>query len=87
MSIQLTEEQSKAIEQAKDTLPSLTDPRTQKTYVLVSIDIFERVKALVNGEGYALADTYGAQVDSAMKAGWNDPAMDAYDDYDAHRKP
>lgn len=45
----------------------------------------------VLGKDYAMAillsDTYGAQLDSAMKAGWEDPAMDEYNDYDAHRKP
>jgi hypothetical protein len=87
MSIRLTEDQSKALEQAKDTPPSVTDPRTQKTYVLVGLDVFERVKALVHDDEYALPDTYRAQLASAMKAGWNDPAMDEYNDYDAHRKP
>lgn len=87
MSIELTEDQSKAVEQAGDKSPSVTDPRTRKTYVLVSAEVFERIRALVGDADYALADTYRAQVDSAMEAGWNDPAMDEYNDYDAHRKP
>ena len=33
-----------------------------------------------------LAETYRAQFDAAMKAGWDDPAMSDYDDYDAHRQ-
>jgi hypothetical protein len=85
MNIELTEEQSKAIEQTRDQPPCVTDPRTHKTYVLVGADLFERMKSLV-GDGYALSDTYRAQMDSAMKAGWNDPAMNDYNNYDAHRK-
>jgi hypothetical protein len=84
MSIELTEEQSKAIEQAAGAPPSVTDPRTQKTYVLITMDVFQQIKSLVGSEAEALADTYPAQLDSAMKAGWGDPAMDEYNDYDAH---
>ncbi len=29
-----------------------------------------------------LADSYPAQMESAMRAGWADPAMDEYNDYD-----
>ncbi len=85
MNIERTEEQSKVVEHAGDRLPSVTDPRTRTTYVLVSAEVFERVKALVDS-AYDLSDTYRAQIDSAMRAGWSDPAMDDYNDYDAHRK-
>jgi hypothetical protein len=87
MGIILTEDQSRAIEQADEIPPKITDPRTRRTYVLVTVDVFDRIKALVGDTDYALADTYRAQLDSAMKAGWDDPAMDEYADYDAHKKP
>ena len=32
-----------------------------------------------------LADTYHAQLESAMKAGWADPIMDEYNHYDVAR--
>lgn len=32
-----------------------------------------------------LSDTYTAQIESAMRAGWGDPRMDEYNDYDQHR--
>ncbi len=86
MSIELTEEQSKAIEQAGAT-PAVIDPRTQKSYVLLSAEMFDRLKAILPAAEDSLADTYRAQLDSAMRAGWNDPAMDDYNDYDARRKP
>jgi hypothetical protein len=86
MHIELTEDQSKAIERAGDKTPSVTDPRTRKSYVLVGAEFFERIKALVGDGDYALVDTYRAQLDSAMRAGWSDPAMDEYNDYDAHHR-
>jgi hypothetical protein len=50
MTIQLTDDQSKAIEQAGGTPPSVIDPRTQKAYVLLSREAFERFTALEAGE-------------------------------------
>jgi antitoxin (DNA-binding transcriptional repressor) of toxin-antitoxin stability system len=32
-----------------------------------------------------LDDTIAAQVESALEAGWSDPLMDEYNDYDSHR--
>ena len=49
MTIQLTDDQSKAIEQAGGTPPSVIDPRTQKAYVLLSREAFERFTALEAG--------------------------------------
>jgi len=60
----------------KEGIPlKLVDPVTGEAYLLVRESEFD-----------SLADTYGAQVESAMRAGWNDPAMDEYNDYDRHRK-
>jgi len=86
MTIELTEAQSKALEQAGSAPPSVTDPRTQKTYVLISTETFDQIRALVPQDDYTLTDTYRAQIDAAMRAGWNDPVMDDYNNYDAHRK-
>jgi hypothetical protein len=34
----------------------------------------------------AIAETYTAQERVASATGWDDPLMDEYNDYDAHRK-
>ena len=60
----------------------LIDEQTHIAYVLVPVGEFQRLKAAVEDE---LGDSYAAQIESAMQAGWNDPRMDEYDDYDAHR--
>ena len=36
-------------------------------------------------DGHEISDTYAAQIESAMRAGWADPKMDEYNDYDIHR--
>lgn len=52
----------------------------------MSPDNLEDDDELVNLAEDSLADTYWAQIDSAMRAGWDDPVMDEYNDYDAHLK-
>ena len=60
----------------------LVDERTHAAYVLVPAEEFHRLRTAADDD---LADTYRAQVESAMRAGWGDPIMDEYNDYDAHR--
>ena len=61
----------------------LVDEQTDTAYVLVSAREFQRLKTAANDE---LGDTYAAQRESAMRAGWDDPRMDEYNDYDAQRR-
>jgi hypothetical protein len=49
------------------------------------MEVFDRIKAMIPEEEDSVRDAYRAQLDSAMRAGWDDPAMDDYNDYDAHR--
>jgi hypothetical protein len=39
------------------------------------------------GEGFRLPETYPAQERAAGAAGWDDPELNEYDEYDEHRKP
>ncbi|MCI0334816.1 MAG: hypothetical protein L0228_16505 [Planctomycetes bacterium] len=82
MSIELSNDQKHALDIAGTPL-KVVDPRTGSVYVLVDDTAFQLFQALV---GDNLADTYQAQIDSAMRAGWDDPAMDDYNDYDKHRE-
>ena len=61
------------------------DPVDQKVYFLVAGDLYERFRALFNDEDFDIRETYAAQSKVAGKAGWDDPEMDAYDDYDSAR--
>jgi hypothetical protein len=81
MSIELTEDLRTAVESIGTPL-RLVDSHSGQVYVLVNESSFARWQSLVGDE---LADTYPAQVESAMRAGWNDPEMDEYNDYDRHR--
>ena len=63
----------------------LVDGLSGGRYVVVSADQYARVSALLTSEEFSVAETYAAQSEALAKAGWNDPELDAYDDYDAHR--
>ena len=54
-------------ELAKPDPPTLRDPRTNQTYVLVRADVYERMRAVIDGV--------------TKRAGWDDPALDAYEQY------
>ena len=83
MSLELSNDQRQAVD-AEGTPLKIVDPRTGNVYVLVQQTVFERVWSVLADE---LAETYPAQMESAMRAGWDDPVMDEYNDYDRHRKP
>ena len=60
----------------------LIDEQTHRAYVLLSADEFYRLRTAPEED---LGDTYTAQIESAMQAGWGDPRMDEYNDYDSRR--
>ena len=82
MSLELSNDQRQAVD-AQGTPLKLVDPRSGSIYVLVDESVFQRLQSLFGDD---LADTYQAQIESAMRAGWADPVMDDYNDYDRHRK-
>jgi hypothetical protein len=57
----------------------LIDEQTHAAYVLLRTEEFRRLAA---GNEDELGDTYFAQIESAMRGGWDDPRMDDYDNYD-----
>ena len=81
MILELSDDLQRAVDSAGTPL-KMVDPRSGKEYVLVAHSIVQPTSPPVDD----LADTYRAQVESAMRAGWNDPSMDEYNDYDSHRR-
>jgi hypothetical protein len=82
MMVKLPEE-LRAVVAARPGVPvELVDEQTHTAYVLVSAEEFHRLRSAGETD---LSDTYAAQMESAMGAGWGDPRMDEYNEYDAHR--
>jgi hypothetical protein len=74
----LTPELRQAIDQAGDQPVRLLDPETQKTYVLLSAETYERLRAVFDDSDFDVKETYPL-VWQAMKEEWEDPSMDVYD--------
>jgi hypothetical protein len=50
MSIELTEDQGRALAATAETPPTVVDPATRTTYVLLRADEFDRVKSLLSDD-------------------------------------
>jgi hypothetical protein len=85
MTITLNSEQRHAIESHKDGPVYVVDTDTEQRYVLVPENDWDRVRALLGIDDFEVQDAYAAQSAAAGAAGWDDPSMDVYDEYDAHR--
>lgn len=83
--IELSAEQRQELARERERPLQVVDPETKKVYFIVSDDLFARVRALFADDDLDVRDTYAAQSATAGAAGWDDPEMDVYDQYDAHR--
>jgi hypothetical protein len=76
-----------ALQQSGDAPLEVLDPGTQEVYVLISRDKFARLRLLLEDHPLSLDDQRQLLADAGRRAGWDDPAMDAYDHYDEYRGP
>ena len=76
--IELTESQRRELKGTD--FPRLVDPETHRIYVLVSEEVYERLKGLL-GDDFHPREAYPA-IDQAFAEDWNDPKMDDYDHYE-----
>jgi hypothetical protein len=86
MTITLSAEQRQATASHPDELIEVLDDVSRTRYVLVPAEQFERIKALLAVDPFDVRETYAAQSAALAAAGWDDPELDIYNDYEAHRK-
>jgi hypothetical protein len=79
----LTEEQVRAVAAQPYEPVRMIDPTTNRAYVLLRAEVFERVREM-RGD-FRPRDAYPA-IDRAFAEGWNDPKMDDYNRYEEFRK-
>jgi hypothetical protein len=83
---ELSPELRQAVHQLQgNQLLRLVDPETNTVYVLMRAEVFDQVRAVLREDEAELADTYAAQGEAAIRAGWDAPGMDDYDHYDDNR--
>ena len=87
MPVQLTDEQRRLLFESADTPPTVVDPLTETSYVLVRAEVYERIKELLYDDGdWTPEEQLRLLADSGKRAGWDDPEMDVYDQYDENLK-
>ncbi|MEK7832856.1 MAG: hypothetical protein AAB401_17330 [Acidobacteriota bacterium] len=86
--IELTLEQRQTLLKPGELPPRARDVGTQTTYVLIREEVYDRMKALfVEEEDNRFVNTmYSHAMEVFGNEGWNDPAMDAYNDLDPRRQ-
>ena len=67
MTIELNDELRQALVAGRDAPPTFTDPETEIEYVVIRADAFAKMQAIV--------------AEISKRAGWDDPAMDDYEQY------
>lgn len=87
--IELTLEQRQAVSRQDETPPIAIDPDTHTTYVLIREEVYARVKTLLDEEHHNpfLRDMYPRVMEVFGREGWDDPAMDIYNDLDPRTPP
>lgn len=83
MTVSMSHELKQAIAEHPGEPLELVDDASQARYVLLPRAEFDRVRALLSAEDFRLSDTYQAQCEALAKAGWDDPELDVYNDYDS----
>jgi hypothetical protein len=79
----LSPDQLLEINQAGDQPVRVIDPQTQKVYVIVESERFDQLRSLISDEPLSLAEQRQLLIRAGKRAGWDDPEMDCYDNYDA----
>jgi len=85
--MELTQEQRREVREANGGPLRLTDPETHEVYVLLRADVYDRVKSLLYEDSPPTDEEKRLQLaQSGKRAGWDDPEMDVYDNYDENLK-
>jgi len=84
MTIQLTNEQWAEM-QADEAPVRVSDPAHRSTFVLVRAEVYERFKSLFEADPVTEQERLFQLQQFGKRAGWDDPAMDVYDELDPRR--
>jgi hypothetical protein len=85
MPIRLTEEQWADVVHGGEAPPRVSDPSQSTKFVLVQEHIYERFKSLFEEDPVTAEERLFQIQQFGKRAGWDDPAMDVYDELDPRR--
>ena len=75
--IELTETQQEAIALLKGGPPKVVNPTTDETYVLLPVEEYEKLKALLVAENQRFAEEMGPLMGQVLAEDWKDADLDA----------
>jgi hypothetical protein len=81
----LTPELRQALREAGDQPVPVIDPDTNRRYVLVPAEVYERLHLLLHHEPLSSKEQRFLLQAAGERAGWDDPEMDVYDDLDPRK--
>ena len=85
--IALSKEIQEAVQKSEDNLIRLIDPETNVEYVVLPAETFEQIRNGVYYDGPITEEERRALlIQAGLRAGWDDPEMDIYNDLDPRRK-
>jgi hypothetical protein len=65
-----------------------TDPETQAEYVLLQAEMYDQLQGLLYNDTSLTPDEKRAVlIQAGLRAGWDEPEMDVYNDLDPRRQP
>jgi len=87
--IELTPQQQVAVASNDEAPPCVLDPGTNTKYVLVRAEVYDRIREILDldqGDRF-VRDLTPRAMEVFGRAGWDDPAMDIYNDLDPRITP
>ena len=85
--IELTEEQRQQVRQANGVEVRFRDPEAGREYVILPAETWDRLRTLLYDEGdWTPEEQLRLLAESGKRAGWDDPEMDIYNNYDENHK-
>jgi hypothetical protein len=86
--IELTLEQRNAMAQNSETPPRVLDPDTNTGYVLFRAEVYDRIRQIFDlGDDQLTRDLTPHVMEVFGRDGWDDPAMDVYNELDPRGNP
>jgi len=82
MPAQLTDELHRAVIEQGDQPLEIIDPATNRRYVLLSREQYDRLKPLFEEDPLSISEQNWLLQQAGRRAGWDDVEMDDYDRYD-----
>lgn len=76
-----------AVHASEDHPIRLTDPETNAQYVLLPAEVYDQIQELFYDHSLLTRDEKRAlMLKAGLRAGWDDPEMDVYNDLDPRRQ-